>query len=446
MNSSAFIGRRWRASALAALCVALPLRAAAEDLMDVYRLARRADPVLAAADAARGVASETAVQARAALLPQLSAGLSFNESRDPDAPAGDPNAAPRSRTRVASATLSQVVVDVAKVAQWRGTQAQADAQQASYRAAEQALLVRVATAYIGALTAADALVTTLANEDAFTQQVEQADQRYRNGLSALVDLDQARSFQAAARANSIAARTALANAREALTELTGTTPGVLKTLRNDLPMNPPQPDDAQAWVSASLRDNPALLAQQRTIAAAEAAIEAARAGHLPTLTAGVDVGRGAGWPLPIAATDGRTVTTAGLVLRVPLFAGGATQSQVRQALHLRDGARDELERERRQIGRDTLDRYRSVVAGIGQLAATREAFDAARKAFESTRVGRQLGTQTMTDLLLAIQNLASAQGAYSAVRHQFVLNRLLLQQAAGAVTESDLAALNALLE
>jgi hypothetical protein len=30
MNSSTFVGRRWCASALAALCVALPLRAAAK--------------------------------------------------------------------------------------------------------------------------------------------------------------------------------------------------------------------------------------------------------------------------------------------------------------------------------------------------------------------------------------------------------------------------------
>jgi outer membrane protein len=148
----------------------------------------------------------------------------------------------------------------------------------------------------------------------------------------------------------------------------------------------------------------------------------------------------------VASTDGRTVTTVGLVLKVPLFAGGATQSQVRQALYQRDRAREELERQRRQIGRDTLDRYRSVLAGIGQISATREAFEAARKALDSTRVGRQLGTQTMTDLLLAIQNLASAQGAYSSVRHQFVLNRLLLQQAAGAVGETDLAAVNSLLQ
>ena len=55
---------------LAALCLGLAQAASAEDLLQVYALARAADPVLAAADAQRGVQREFAVQARAALLPQ----------------------------------------------------------------------------------------------------------------------------------------------------------------------------------------------------------------------------------------------------------------------------------------------------------------------------------------------------------------------------------------
>jgi outer membrane protein len=435
---------RWRAVVLVGAL--LPLAGRCEDLLDVYRVARQADPVLAAADAARGVSRELVVQSRASLLPQLSAGLAFQEIRDPQAPAGDVDAAPRSRTRSTTLSLSQPLVDAGRVAQWRSSQAQADAQEATFRSAEQGLLVRVATAYFGALAAADALTTTLANEDAFRQQVEQADQRYRNGLSALVDLDQARSFYAAARANTIAARTVLANAREALTELTGHPPGALKTLRSDLPADPPVPAEPYAWVDAALLANPSLQAQQRLIAAGDESVAAARAGHLPTVGAIVDIGRGAGWPIPVSSADGRTVTTVGVLLRVPLFAGGATQSQVRQALLQRDQAADELERLRRQVARDVLDRYRSVIAGAAQIAASREAFDAAGKALASIRIGRQLGTHTMTDLLLAIQGLASTQGAYSVVRHQFVLNGLLLQQAAGAVNETHLAAVNSLLE
>lgn len=426
--------------------VLAPSTGHAEDLLDIYRAARSADPVLATADAVRAGVRENALQARAVLLPQVAAGFALNQTHTPGAAANDPFITDRNRSRALTTSLSQVVVDVSRLAQYRSTREQADAQDASYRASEQALVVRVASAYLGVLTATDALATTLANEDAFHQQVDQAEQRYRNGLSALADLEQSRAFYAAARTNTIGARTSLADAREALTELTGSLPGPLKTLRNDLPTALPRPADPQAWVDAALRDNPSLLAQQRLVAAADQAITAARAGHLPTLTAGIDVGRSAGWPTPISDADGRTVTTIGLQLNVPLFSGGAVDSRARQAYYQRDSARDELERQRRQVGRDTLNRYRSVVAGIDQIGATREAFDSAAKALGSIRVGRELGTHTQTDLLLAIQNLASAQSSYSVVRHRFVLDQLLLQQAAGAVGEADLAAVNALLE
>jgi len=434
-------------STCALVLVVAPLASRADDLMDAYAQARRADPVLAAADAARWAVREGVAQARAPLLPQVSAGFAFDQSSAPSAAASDPSAASgRSRSRDVSASLNQVIVDVAKLSQLRVARAQADAQDAVYQSALQALAVRVATAYFNVLTAADALVNVQANEDAYRQQVGQAEERYRNGLSASVDVEQARAYHAAARASTIAARTALADAREALAEIIGTPAGDLKTLREDLPMTPPLPADAEVWVQTALAGNPQLRAQQLGVSAAEQSIDVARAGHLPTLTAGVGLGRAASWPIRASTSDGRNVTTLGLVLSVPLFSGGATQSLVRQALRQRDGAAEQLEAQRRAVARTTLDKYRSIVAGIGQIEATRASVDAARKALASIRVGQQLGTQTMTDLLIAIQTLTSAQGSYSAVRHQFILDKLLLQQAAGAIDEADLASVNALLQ
>lgn len=428
--------------AMSAALLALPLRSAqAEDLLEVYRLARSADPVLAATDAARRVVHEDVAQARAPLLPQASAGWRMDQAHV----GGDAPPAGQNRERRVSANLSQVLIDLGALARLKAAQAQADAQDASYRAAEQALLVRVAAAYFKVLTAGDALANVQANEDALAQQVAQADQRYRNGLSALVDLEQARAYHATARSNTIAARTELADARDALAEITGTPPGTLSVLRDELPMDPPSPADPQAWVAASLQNNPLLQAQRANVSAAEKNVNAARAGHLPTLSAGVGVGRGAAWPAAGAA-DGRTLTTLGVALTIPLSSGGVQQSLVRQALHRHDGARAELEARRRRVAREVLEQHRSVIAGIGQTEATRSAVASARKALASTRVGQGLGTQTMTDLLLAIQTLAAAQNAHSQARHQFVLSRLLLQQAAGTVSETDLAAVNALLQ
>ena len=48
----------------------------------------------------------------------------------------------------------------------------------------------------------------------------------------------------------------------------------------------------------------------------------------------------------------------------------------------------------------------------------------------------------MTDLLLAIQTQALAQSAHDQARHGYVLARLLLQQAAGALGEAELATVN----
>jgi outer membrane protein len=407
----------------------------AEDLLQVYAQARAADPLLAQADASRGIVREGVSLARAPLLPQASAGFAFDQA----------NGDERSRTRSANASVTQALVDVGSLARLKAAQANADAQDATYRAAEQALVIRVATAYFGVLAARDTLANVQANEDAYRQQVQQAETRWRNGIAAQVDVEQARAYHASARAGTIAARKALADAQQALAEITGVLPGELSGLKDLLPMEPPQPADPQAWVAAALSRNPIVLAQQASIGAAERSIDAARAGYLPTVSASAGVGRGASWPLA-NVNDGRTVTTVGVFVSVPLFAGGAQQAQVRQALLQRDSARDELELRRRAAVRQVQTQYAGVVAAIGQTEAQHAAVDAARNALASTRVGQELGTQTMTDLLLAIQTLTAAQNAYTAARHQFILGRLLLQQAAGEVGAAELAAVNSLLQ
>ncbi|CAN5263503.1 outer membrane channel protein TolC [soil metagenome] len=426
-----------------ALALIAPLRAHGEDLLEVYATARRADPVLSSAEATRQVVGEDVVQARSTLLPQLSAGFDITDNHVSGD--NDDGTTGRYRSRNVNANLSQVLVDVSRFARLDAAHARAEAQDAIYRSAEQALIIRVATAYFDVLLAADNLQTAQANEDAYRQQVDQADQRYRNGLAAQVDLEQARSYFSAARSSTIANRKIVDDARDALAEITGVAPGALKALREALPMNPPSPADPAQWVDVALQANPVLRAQQRTIAAAESSISAARATRLPVVSAGVNVGRGASWPNVSSAYDGRTVTSVGINVSVPLFTGGLISSQVRQAAAVRDGARDDLEAQRRQIVRATQERYRSVIAGIDQTVAARESVDSAQKALASTRVGLGLGTQTMTDLLLAIRTLTAAQTDYSQSRHQFVLGRLLLLQAAGTITESDLVSVNALL-
>ncbi len=406
----------------------------AENLLEVYAQARAADPTLAGVAAQRGVQVETAVQARAALLPQWQVSASDARSQFDG-----------SHSRQAQSSLSQAIFDLGHLRSWQAEALQTSAQDASLRAAEQDLCARVAQAYFGVLLAQASLATTQANEAAYAAQVTQSKARFKLGLAAQVDAEQASAYYELARGSTLQARQTLDDARQALAQITGHLPGELKPLAPDLPALPPDPEDPQAWVDRAMQTNPGVRALDLTLAASQRRIDAARAGHWPVLSAGLTTLR-AGGPGVDSLQDGRNVTQVSVQLSLPLFSGGAIDSQVRQAQYQRDSAADTLESARRAAVRETRAEYQAVMVELRLMQSTRAAVEAADRALASTRTGQTLGTRSNTDLLLAIQTQTTAQSANDQARHAYVLARLLLLQAAGELNEAGLAAANALLQ
>ena len=438
--------------ALALSAISLPGHG--EDLMDAYRQARANDPVLSQAEATRLATGEGVTQARALLLPQVSGRATLSQSSGGDASSLSLGGAPlnggHERTRSEAIELDQTVLDLSKIADLHAAQSQSDAQDAQYKAALQELFVRVTSAYFNVLTSEDELAYAKANEDAFKQSFEQAQQRFNVGLSAVTDVYQAKSYYELAKAQTVAAKNALDDAREGLAQITGKPVGELKKLRDDLPMVPPSPADPNAWVQESLKSNPNVIAQQYGVEAASHSVNAARAGHLPTIGASISRGTSSSWLQNVggafADRNGRYGTTVGLTLTVPIFSGFATQSRVRQSIYQRDAAEDSLEAQRRQVTRDTLNYYRSVIAGISQVSANKASVESGQKALEATRAGFDVGTQTMLNVLNAIQTLTQAESSYSQSRHALILDQLQLKQSAGTIDVKDVESVNALLQ
>ncbi|WP_457446852.1 TolC family outer membrane protein [Roseateles sp. P5_E4] len=411
--------------------------ARADDLLQVWAQARAADPLLRQAAAFNGAQEAASREARAALLPQWN--LQSSEQRENGS--GE-------RSRTTTSSISQPLFDLAALREWDASRSQASAQSARLAAAEQAARSRVADAYFGLLSAQAQLATARANEEAFARQVSEADTRFKAGLSAQVEADQSRAYRELARSNTLAAELNLADAREALAQLTGVPVTTLQPLRRALDAQA-LPDDAEAWTARALQANPELRALQLDVQASEQRISAARAGHLPTLSVGVDttqrrnVGGGSG----VSAFDAsRTPTLVGLRLTVPLFAGGAVAAAADRAGFQRDAAREQLEAGRRVVLREVRAQHLAVGQGAVQLRSAQVAVEAAERALEATRTGLTLGTRSTTDLLLAIQTLAGAQNAQTQARHRHVLALLALHQAAGSLGDAELATVNALLE
>ncbi len=447
---------------LAILLTAAAGTAGAADLLEAYERARLSDPVLAASESRSLAVGEGVVQNRAQLLPQLDGSYSWNrvETDSSGSQAFGTTVQPASDSTSEntntgwSINLRQSLYDHGNYTRLSAAKARSAQSQAEYKAASDALLVRVADAYFNVLTAIETLASSRAEERSVKRQLDQAEKRLEVGLAPITDVHEARARFDTARANAIAAANALDDSREALAEITGTPIDNIRGLPADY--RPADPTDLinQDWVAVAMESNPTLLAREFAVAAANKDIATARSGHLPSLglTASYSDGDGDGINdifSPVASNNSfrnaSQSTRVGVVLNVPIFAGGATQSGVRQAVFNRDATVDALEQERRSVIRQTRNAQRSLGAGSAEVEARRLSVVSAQAAFEASEAGLEVGTRTIVDVLITQQSLFQAQREYARSRHAFLVNLLRLKQAGGTIALADLQEVNRVL-
>ena len=343
-------------------------QAQATDLMSVYAMALESDPSFAAASARRDAKRELKSQAIAAVLPNLSLSADFDRNRYE--PNGGTNSTYDSRGYTVS--LSQPLFDWTLFAGYSRTKALVAEAEATYADDVQAFIVRVAERYFAVLEAEDALRSARAEEEAISKQLAQANARFEVGLAAITDVREAQARADSARAALIEADNATAIEREKLRELTGQLLRDLNTL-GELELSRPDPVDIDSWVEQALASNPSLLSKQYAKEAARAEISRKRGGHLPTLDLDASYA--------YSDTDAFGSTSAseydkgvvGLSLRLPLFSGGDTVSQTREAQALFAESQENYEAERRATERAVREAYLKVLSGISRVQALKQA-------------------------------------------------------------------------
>lgn len=449
---------------LALALALLPASAFAEDLLQTYELARTGDPQLSAAEANRRATKEGAVQARAAMLPQINGTASINKSSGTTDSVGsstDPITGLPIRgrsTRDSDSTdrryginVDQMIYDRGNFTRLKSQNALSRASDYSLESAGDTLITRTSQAYFNVLVAIETLAAAEAQETATKKQFDFADKRLEVGLAPITDVHEARAQYDSARANTIVTRNQLEDAYQALTEITGQPVRNLKGLPDDYKPQLPPEQTVESWVDGATKTNPALLAKEAEVQSAEANIETARAGHWPKLYFNGSYGRSASWGSSTflgndfpSSSESRG-PSAGITLSIPIFSGGAIQSGVREAIARRDAAQDELEQQKRALVRSTRSAYQALVAGVSEVEARRLAVVSAQAAYDASQVGLEVGTRTVIDVLINQQNLFNAQQLYAQAKYGFLQNRLLLDQAAGTLDVDDVQEVNRLL-
>lgn len=428
--------------AILASILTLPVHAG--DLYDIYQLATKQDSQILSSGATLDANRENTPIARSSLLPQLNfIGTTDYVGSYTDTFSNSGEAFSRNRITL---NVSQAIYNRASWMNFQKAMHGVNAAEAAYQAEQQFLIIRVAEAYFNVLAAEDDLNFSRSESRAIRKQLDQAQQRYDVGLIAITDVHEAQSAYDNARAQEIQAENALGNAREALREIIGSAPGKLANLKNRIALSKPQPSDIEYWANQALDNNPVVKAAEETVEASSREVEVQRSGHYPILNlVGNAVKEEYGSAPALDQFRDQETSNIGLELRIPLYSGGATTASTSQARHNLRAERYNLESAKREAARNVRNAYRGVITGISQVNALAAAKVSAQSALSATQAGYDVGTRTLVDVLIAERNLFAARRGYAQARYQYVLNDLLLRQAAGTLGEDDIKRINKLL-
>lgn len=438
--------KHWMAFTVGALVFSAA--AQADDLMSVYQRALSSDPQIREADANRLAAREAKPQAIAGVLPSITGfGQYAKVDRSGTTLVGqnNVNSSTDTRDKTYALTLRQ---NLFSWSNWVGLH-RADIQvaqaEADYQSAQQELVSRVAERYFDVLAAQDTVDAQSAALQAIARQLEQAEKRFEVGLIAITDVQEAKAARDNAAAGVIAAKRALASAEERMREVVGEKPENLAKPGDALPLKAPEPADEAKWVETSMNQNLALASSRLAADIARDNVRASFGSHLPNLDLVAQRGKFNSTGTPNVNTDS-TTTQYQLQLNVPVFAGGGTQSRVRQSEYQWQAAKERLVRVSRQTELAARDAYLGVISEISRVNALRQALESSQTALKATEAGYEVGTRTAVDVLDARKNLVQAQTNYSRSRYDYILNVIKLHAAAGDLGSQNLQEINGWLE
>lgn len=441
--------------------IAAPAVSTAETLLEIYQQALQSDPLIHEAEARRLAALEAKPQARSAYLPQLDFGGQYSTAQA----SGDTVIVGTDGEAVSVVsdtdtdilnwgfTLNQSLFRWDKIVNLRRADKLVARAEAEREAAQQDLIVRVTQRYFDVLAAEDRLTARHANRNAIARQLEQAKQRFDVGLTAITAVQESQAAYDSAVADEIAAKRALATAREFLREITGQYVTELAAPSDKLPLSTPTPNKEEEWIDMAHAQNLALVSSRIDEELARDEISFRKNGHYPTLELVASTGDQNSdvyrvTPgLPDFTNDSSSSRDSiSVQFNVPLFAGGGTSSRVREAVYLHRASREQLQRVTRETERATRDAYLGVLSEISRVNALKRAVESNQTALEATQAGFEVGTRTIVNVLDSQFNLYLSITNYYQSRYDYLLNAMRLKQAAGTLQVQDLEMLERFLE
>ena len=435
MKARSFLIQSCMACALSSAAIATWSQTVSMDFKQVYEAALAQDASIRASRASADAGREKLPQARAGLLPQISASASRNNNNlDSTSPNLLGNPVTTNDQYFSDSKTLQLRQPLVNMQRWQ------QFEQAKFLVAEseatldrdlQNLVVRVAAAYFEFLMADEQLELVLAQKKMYTALVDAAKKGLAAGSGTRTDIDDAQARLDMASAQELEARQNQDQTRRQLEVLINQPVGSVAKLNVPaLKLVGPQPANLDEWTLKAEKNSPEMKAMQARLDAARREVSKSQAGHLPTLDA-IAQWSNSGSENITRINSRYENKSIGLQLNVPLYSGGYVNSTIRQAVAEQTRAEESLEALRRDLGVRVHKEYRGVSEGVMRVRALEQAVRSAQQMLMSTQMSLKAGSRTQLDVLNAQQQYTLALRDLAQARLIYLMSKVKLASLAG---------------
>ena len=423
-----------------------------DDLLSVYEEALEKDPNYNLNKADLQLNKEYLNQARSALGPRLnlSGSSNWNEYYQEKELQNDYN------TFSYNLNLSQPIFRLDSWFQSRRAKKNLDAAEARFAYQQQDLIVRVTRAYFNILSARSSLKTAQATEKAFENQFQQIVQRFNLGSASKIELAEAKAAFNRSTSDRVLAEGNLDISFEEINSIVGREVTLVAPLSDEIKLSVPD-ENLELIVKNGIDNNFLIKEAASKLLASKSNTRSKTANYLPKIDANANANRrtskqytfdglDSDLDLPFFIPQETENRNFSVQFSLPLFTSGLNNSQRRQALLEEVKSEEQVILIQRNITQQIRSLHSAIRTAKLNVESLEASLESTRDALDATRLGYELNSRNLIDLLQAERSFSDVQNRLSQAKYSYIVTYLQFKQAIGILDPDDLLEINENLE
>lgn len=423
-----------------------------DDLLSVYEEALEKDPNYNLNKADLQLNKEYLNQARSALGPRLnlSGSSNWNEYYQEKELQNDYN------TFSYNLNLSQPIFRLDSWFQSRRAKKNLDAAEARFAYQQQDLIIRVTRAYFNILSARSSLKTAQATEKAFENQFQQIVQRFNLGSASKIELAEAKAAFNRSTSDRVLAEGNLDISFEEINSIVGREVTLIAPLSDEIKLSVPD-ENLELIVKNGIDNNFLIKEAASKLLASKSNTRSKTANYLPKIDANANANRrtskqytfdglDSDLDLPFFIPQETENRNFSVQFSLPLFTSGLNNSQRRQALLEEVKSEEQVILIQRNITQQIRSLHSAIRTAKLNVESLEASLESTKDALDATRLGYELNSRNLIDLLQAERSFSDVQNRLSQAKYSYIVTYLQFKQAIGILDPDDLLEINENLE